>query len=64
MKCIIDLKWWDGSYFKAAPAGFDYIEVSLGEPSCSVAVKATISLEAAHKLGERLIALSQALEDA
>lgn len=64
MKIQVNVEQWNWPFFKADPRGFDYIELTLLEPSCTVEVKATISLEAATALGERLINLSDALRQA
>lgn len=61
MKCSIKLEHYEWPIFKVEPYGFDYIEVSLSEPSCSIAVVAIIPLQDALNFGERLITLSQCL---
>jgi len=64
MKCSISLEHWEWPIFKAEPSGFDYVQISMREPSCAVEVCVVISLKDARALGERLIALSECLKQA
>ena len=61
MKATVVLEKWEWPLFNAEPCGFDSVQIDLREPSCSVEVKATISLEDARTLGKRLITLSDIL---
>ena len=64
MQTSVIIEYWERPIFEADPSGFDYIEIRLHEPSQHVHVKATISLENARKLADRLIQLSNALAKA
>lgn len=63
MKNTITIERWEWPIFKAEPEPGcpNYIQISLSDPSCSVEVKATITVDKARVLGEHLISLSDAL---
>ena len=63
MKSSITIEHWNWPIFKAEPNGFDLIEIYIREPSVSVEVNVTIPLKDARIFGERLIRLSQVLEE-
>lgn len=64
MDCSMNLERWDWPIFRAEPSGFEDIAVSISCPSSPGKVKAVMTLEKAKEFGERLLKLTQALEQA
>ena len=64
MKTDTTIERWDWPILKAEPSGFDYIEISINEPSQQVFFKATVPLESAVAFGQHLIVLVEKLRKA
>lgn len=64
MKTSITIEPWEWAIFTAQPRGFEYIEVSIREPSQAIDIKASILLKDAVAFGNRLIALTENMKKA